>query len=276
MSTHQRNPWRLILSPPASGAENMALDDAVLQAVSTGASPPTLRLYAWDPPCLSIGYAQPIGDVDLQKLEALGWDLVRRPTGGRAILHTDELTYAVISPEHHPDLSGGVLRSYQKLSAGFAAALKGLGLEVTIQPDIKLPEDQRTDPVCFQVPSAYEITAEDKKLIGSAQVRRRGGVLQHGTIPLRGDIARICQVLNYETQTDREEAQQRVREQAATITDLLGRPVDWIDVAQAIKEGFERSLGWTLVEGGLTDHELQTCDSLTTTRYRSQDWNLRI
>lgn len=276
MSHNPTHDWRLIISPPASGAENMALDEAILESVCNGNSPPTLRLYAWDPPCLSIGYAQPIEDVDQQRLQTLGWDLVRRPTGGRAILHTDELTYAIIAPERHPDLTGGVLRSYKKLSAGFAASLKQLGLDVTVQPDLKVPEERRTDPVCFQIPSAYEITVENKKLIGSAQVRRRGGVLQHGTIPLRGDITRICQALQYETQIDREKAMQHVREQAATVEELLSKPVDWLEAAHAFKEGFMLSLGWTFFEGDLEETEIQMCHSLKVSRYRTKEWTARI
>ncbi|HEX9617401.1 MAG TPA: hypothetical protein VGA03_08280, partial [Anaerolineales bacterium] len=108
--------WRLIHTPPAPGAWNMAVDEAILEAVGRGQADPTLRLYAWSPPCLSLGYAQPSSDVDLPQLHALGWDLVRRPTGGRAILHTDELTYAVIAPLSEPRLAGSVLESYQSLS----------------------------------------------------------------------------------------------------------------------------------------------------------------
>jgi lipoate-protein ligase A len=97
-----KDSWRLLVTPPARGAWNMAVDEAILEAVGRGASLPTLRLYAWEPACLSLGYAQPIGDVDQPRLRARGWDLVRRPTGGRAVLHTDELTYSVIAPPGEP------------------------------------------------------------------------------------------------------------------------------------------------------------------------------
>ena len=104
-----KEPWRLLITPPAHGAWNMAVDEAILEEVSRGNSLPTLRLYAWEPPCLSIGYAQPISNVDLVRLRAYDWELVRRPTGGRAVLHTDELTYSVIAPSKEPLVAGTLL-----------------------------------------------------------------------------------------------------------------------------------------------------------------------
>jgi lipoate-protein ligase A len=106
----------------------MAADEAILETAARGQSNPALRLYAWSPPCLSLGYAQPISDVDLDQLSSLGWDLVRRPTGGRAILHTDELTYSVIAPLSEPRVSGSVLDSYQTLSQALLRALWQLGV----------------------------------------------------------------------------------------------------------------------------------------------------
>jgi lipoate-protein ligase A len=93
----------------------MAVDEAILESVAVGTSPATLRLYDWSPACLSLGYAQDAEDVDLERLRARGWDLVRRPTGGRAILHADEITYAVIGPASDPRFAGGILDSYRRL-----------------------------------------------------------------------------------------------------------------------------------------------------------------
>jgi len=105
----------------------MAIDEAILCAVAAGLAPPTLRLYAWAPPCLSLGRAQPLADVDLEALRAAGFDLVRRPTGGKAILHADELTYSVIAPESEPRVAGGVIESYRRLSRGLVCALEESG-----------------------------------------------------------------------------------------------------------------------------------------------------
>src|SRR6476659_8951378 len=109
---YPRAAWRLVLSLPSDGPLNMAVDEAILLAVAEGSSPPTLRFFDWTPPCLSLGYSQPAAEVDFGRLARLGYSLVRRPTGGRAILHTDELTYSVIAPMEEPRVRGGVMESY--------------------------------------------------------------------------------------------------------------------------------------------------------------------
>src|SRR5690606_33208550 len=115
---------------PAIGAYNMAVDEAILQSVTGRQSPPTLRLYAWNPPCLSIGYGQKAADVDMSRLAARGWGLVRRSTGGRAILHSDELTYSLSLPGDDELAVGSVIESYRRISAALVAGLSRLGLQV--------------------------------------------------------------------------------------------------------------------------------------------------
>jgi lipoate-protein ligase A len=261
--------WRLIQTPSASGAENMALDQAIVEAVARSDSPPTLRLYAWDPPCLSLGHAQSLDDVDLERLTALGWDLVRRPTGGRSILHTDELTYSVAAPAAHPDLAGTVLGSYRTISRGLTAGLERLGLEPEVQPEIRLTEEERANPICFEVPSSYEITVRGRKLVGSAQVRRQGGVLQHGSLPLTGDIGRICDVLRFESEAVRSSGRRGLIERAATVQELLGRRVRWEEAASAMVAGFAVALGWKLVPGEATAAEQERAAQLRHERFQS-------
>jgi lipoate-protein ligase A len=275
MKSDNTHAWRLIVSEPMRGAKNMAVDEAILDAVSAGTAPPTLRLYAWEPPCLSIGYAQPTEDVDLSRVEEKGWELVRRPTGGRAILHTDELTYSIAAQIGNPHMKGGVLDSYRHLSKGLAAALGLLKLEVTIHPARQIPQDLRDDPVCFQVPSAYEITVQGKKLIGSAQVRKRQGVLQHGSFPLSGDIARICEVLKFENDAVRSEASEGVRERATTAASLLGSSVTWQDAAHALEDGFHSALGIRFKRAELSDAERAKAADLVETRYGNPHWTSR-
>ena len=101
----------------------MAVDEAIQQTVAAEVAPPTLRFYAWEPPCLSLGRAQRVSDVDREALQAAGFGLVRRPTGGRAILHTDELTYSLDAPAAHPLLAGTIVESYRRLSTGLALSL---------------------------------------------------------------------------------------------------------------------------------------------------------
>lgn len=245
-------------------------------SVAEGETPPTLRLYAWDPPCLSIGYAQPVADVDQKMLHNFGWDLIRRPTGGRAILHTDELTYAVVASKTDAHVSGGVLESYHRISRGLVAALTLLGLSVEVQPDVPVPEGQRSNPVCFQVPSAYEITVGGRKLIGSAQVRRRGGVLQHGSLPLRGDITRICQVLSFKDEPARSQASQFLRDRAGTVEELLGTSTTWGHVAEALIQGFSEALDIDLELGSPSESELVQAKRLASSCYADPKWTERV
>ncbi len=267
------NRWRLILSSPAAGAENMALDEAILESVASAKSPPTLRLYAWTPACLSLGHAQSIDSVDLYGLHDLGWDLVRRPTGGRAILHTDELTYSVAGTAADPLLAGGVLSSYQRLSAGLLHGLRllGLGAELRSSPS-PAPPANGSSPICFEVPSPFELTWAGRKLLGSAQLRRSGAVLQHGSLPLEGDLGRICSVLHL---SDREAARRSVRLAAATLEQALGRRTSWERVAEAIADGFREALQLDLIEGSPTEAELERSEQLSAERYVLVDGTAR-
>jgi len=275
MSSIDKSMWRLILSPPADGATNMAIDEAMLESVSEGSMPSTLRLYAWDPACLSLGYAQASSEVDAERLTAHGWTIVRRPTGGRAILHIDELTYAIAAPTSDLRVEGGVLASYRRLSAGLLAGLRQLGLTPEVRDAEPVGDDERADPVCFEVPSAYEITVDGRKLVGSAQLRRQGGVLQHGSLPLTGDIGRICMVLDFADEATRHRRIERLRTRAATAAGLLGRPVAWAEAARAIQAGFSEALGLKFDQRDLSQDEARRADRLRQDRYAHPDWTRR-
>ncbi len=269
--------WRLILTPPARGAWNMALDEAILEAVGRGEALPTLRLFAWQPPCLSLGYAQPFADISRPALLSLGWDLTRRPTGGRAILHTDELTYSVIAPLHEPRVAGSILESYRRLSQALVRSLQLLGLPARADERYDLPPG--SDPkgaICFEVPSNYEITANNKKLIGSAQARRRDGVLQHGSLPLWGDLTRITWALTFPDENARQEAAGRLLQRAATAESILGRRISWKQAADAFQRGFSEALDIEFAEMPPSPGELTRAEELAQTRYGHPDWVERI
>jgi lipoate-protein ligase A len=271
---HQQ--WRLIITPPARGAWNMAVDESLLDAAGQGLALPCLRLYRWQPPCLSIGYAQPSNDVDQYQLSIFGWDWVRRPTGGRAILHTDELTYSVVASLSEPRVSGGVLESYQRLSKALLAALHSLGLPAEAHPMPQSGSNQANAPVCFEIPSNYEIVIAGKKLIGSAQARRKDGVLQHGTLPLWGDLARITDVLVYSDDRARKDAADRLLSHATTVESVLGFRVSWEAAAHALTEGFQSELDLQLVQDELSAQEIKRADQLMQEKYNHPSWLERI
>lgn len=283
MKSFEMTTWRYLITPPARGEWNMAIDEAILQSLGDEGMVPTLRLYAWHKPCLSIGYAQPASDVDPARLAQLGWGIVRRPTGGRAILHTDELTYSVISPQEEPRLAGSVLESYQVLSSALLEALHQLSIPAeTKNPVINHQDNPEPDsqimngPVCFEVPSSYEIVANGKKILGSAQARRREGVLQHGSLPLFGDLTRIVQVLSFPDETQRAAAAARILERATTVEMIIRRRLDWQTVSQAFIQAFQRILNLDLQPGDLTRKELVRAEQLIIEKYSNPEWNNRI
>lgn len=255
----------------------MAVDETLLETVSNGDTLPVLRLYGWDPPSLSLGYGQRYSDVDEFRLREHGWDVVRRPTGGRAILHTDELTYAVAAPAAHPLMNGGILPSYRQIST---ALLKGLlALEVPVRHESKYPLPAGSESggaVCFEVPSNWEITVAGKKLVGSAQVRRKNGVLQHGSIPLHGDLTRIVEALYFENDTGRSRAARRLNRQAMTVEAAIGRTISWDVCAASIKSAFMDVFGIQFEESALSEGEKARAAVLKQEKYGNPDWTRRL
>jgi lipoate-protein ligase A len=263
----------------------MAVDEAILEHIGRGDSLPTLRLYAWDPACLSLGQAQPFADVDRLRLEARGWEAVRRLTGGRAILHTDELTYSVIGSADEPVLAGSVLESYNRLAQALLFAVKDLGLPVEMKELVGHASREASakgggltyaNPVCFEVPSAYEITVGGKKLIGSAQARRKEGVLQHGSLPLTGDLTRICQALVFRDELARDNAARRLLDRATTVESALGRAVSWETAAQAFMRAFETQLELCFEKGELSESESRRAQELVREKYAHPAWMERV
>ena len=267
--------WRLIITSAARGAWNMAVDEAILEHIIRGESLPTLRLYAWDPACLSLGHSQQFTDVDTARLKERGWEVVRRATGGRAILHTDELTYSVIGTSEEPLLAGGVLESYNRIAQALLFAVKKLGLAVELKEG-KNNESTAPNPVCFEVPSTYEITVGGRKLIGSAQARKKEGVLQHGSLPLTGDLTRICQALVFESESARENAAQRLLSRATTVESALGQAVVWETAAESFIHAFESQLGLCLEQGELSQSESGRAEELVKEKYDHPSWTERV
>ncbi len=255
----------------------MALDEAIMEAVTAGSQLPTLRLYAWEPACLSLGHAQPVTDVDLPALEQRGWQLVRRPTGGRAILHTNELTYSVCAHQENPLMTGGILESYRRISLALTRGLEKLEIRANADTRYGLPEGARPNAaVCFEVPSNYEITASGKKLIGSAQARRSLGVLQHGSLPLFGDLTRITEVLKFETPGERNATARRLLDHATTVESILGVAPTWENAAESLQQAFQEQIQVELVENQPSGAEIERAHCLEIEKYANPAWTNRI
>lgn len=241
--------WRWIVTPPADGATNMAVDVALALAVRRGA-PPTVRLYGWAPPCLSLGRHQLAADIDRAALADAGVDLVRRPTGGAAVLHDDELTYAVALPAR---ALGGPRAAYRAVHAALAAGLRRLGVAAQLRD---AGDAVRPQGACFAQTAPGEIVVAGRKLVGSAQAYLRGVLLQHGSLPL-APSPRAARVFG-------------AAPPAASLAELLGRRPAWDEVAAALRAGFEEVLSIRLEAASLSAAEAAAAARLRT-RFRDVD-----
>ena len=262
----------------------MAVDEAMMQAVSDGAAP-TLRLYGWRPAAVSLGYFQsPDEGIDREQVMARGYGLVRRPTGGRAILHDDEVTYSVAIRESEVPHGHSVMQSYRYISRGVEAGLQRLGVGAQLVdkrpgPVGKRPGQQGAEAeakaadlptVCFAKASRCDMVVDGRKIVGSAQVRRNGVILQHGSVPMTIDLAAHAAVMP--GVAGKPEALDAA---ACGVSDSIGREVSFEELAEAIVEGFREALGVELSEGGLTDGERSAVEARCRDKYGSDEGNLR-
>jgi lipoate-protein ligase A len=263
--------WRLINTGVSDGAANMAIDEAIMQSVAENRSPPTLRFYGWDPPCVSVGYSQSVRkEIDLDRCRKRGFTWVRRPTGGRAILHIDELTYSVVAPQGEARVAGDIITSYRRLSLGLVEGLRTLHGGVVQADRMETGSGLEKSAACFDVPSHYEVTAYGRKLVGSAQVRRNGVVLQHGALPLEGDVSRLVDVLAL-PEPDRAALRGKLLERAIALDEVVGRVVPFDEAAEALTRGFGRALNLGFTPGELTQFEREAAEGLMS-RYTGDEW----
>ena len=221
--------WELLLNPTgASGASNMATDAGLL-ALAERSGRAFVRLYRFDPPCLSFGRNEPATGYDRAAIARLGVDVVRRPTGGRVVWHEHEVTYAVAAPIA---AFGGLRLAYGTIHAWLAAALRRLGLAATLAPEPALPVTRARGGACFAAPAGGEVLVDGRKVVGSAQARRGSALLQHGSVLLAGsqELARLLS-------RDRGS-----RGGDTTLAAALGRPVSFAETAAALIEAWDAPL----------------------------------
>jgi lipoyl(octanoyl) transferase len=295
--------WRLLTTSAATGAENMALDEALLDSVIAGAAP-LVRFYGWQPGCLSVGTNQPLAaQIDTGWVLSQGFTLVRRPTGGRAVLHDGprELTYSLVAPVDDSRVSGGVVESYRKISSGLVLGLARLGIAARMAepPEVAAergasplaaaraeiaarrsgrPNPGHSDPagaVCFDEATDYEITVDGRKVIGSAQTRRGGVLLQQGSVLLDADLERWSRAFRHPSEDARLRAQTHLTLRMAGLNDFAPAPLDAAAVAEALAAGFAEALGVTLAPDDLTADERRRWAELTGAKYATDAWTLR-
>jgi lipoate-protein ligase A len=259
--------FRLLRDAPRHGQENMAIDEALLETVGDGRSPPTLRLYGFAPPTLSLGRFQKARElIDLRLLAQDRLTLVRRPTGGQAVLHDRELTYGVVLTREQ--LEPFSKREIYRFIAGLLlAGLEAIGIRGRSSA---ARQGSAQNPDCFRATGQYEIADQrDRKLIGSAQMVSRRAALQHGAIPRDGSYRRISRYL---LNSGEEE-----HGLPASLDEELGREVGFAEAQEAFARGATlalRKLGTELEPGELTSAELARSAELLAEKYSRDEWNL--
>lgn len=260
--------WRLILTEPACGALNMALDQALLEAAAGDRFPVTLRFYRWEPAALSIGRFQPLKDVDLDACAAENIEVVRRPTGGKSILHLDDFTYSITVPQGFP-LPESVVEAYRLICSGILLALQHLGLAAVLQS--RASEDYRAaGGACFAAATQADLEYGGRKLCGSAQVRRGGAVLQHGSIMLEDHCDLLFRLLRFDSEEERKLRRERYRLRCIALSQT-GKPRSWTDIADAFLTGFRETFGADIPQGELSAWEQDRWHMLAGA-YASSPW----
>jgi lipoate-protein ligase A len=274
MSGQSRRQWRLLDTGPADGFTNMAMDEAILEMHAAKGGLSTLRFYTWSPPALSLGYGQPIAsDIDLTHCQARGIDVVRRPTGGRAVLHDHEVTYSVVTRADDPRVICGVLASYLTISQALIRGLSYLGISAELLPlrrGAPLPSDAAS-PVCFATPSSYEVAVAGRKIIGSAQRRAHDVIMQHGSIPISHDLAKVRAVFSSSPRGSRS-AHGQLEACMISLQEAGGRAYTYTEVVAALTRGMAETWQVDLLPGQLTAAETELTAHLHDTKYRSEAW----
>lgn len=260
--------WRLVCHGPGDGAWNMAVDEAVAAAVGRGECPPTLRLYRWRRPTLSLGCLQAAAaGIDLEACRRLAIPLVRRPTGGRAVLHDQELTYSIAVPVSAWGGARTVPDRFRRIAEALMAGLRRLGVEARLAAPASPADGGSTSRgACFLVRRMPAIVCGGRKLIGSAERRWDRTVLQHGSLLLDFDAGLHREVFP---------GWQAPERHVTWLGALLGRIPPFAELADALSQGWAEALGARCESGALAPTEAQAAAALVAERYGTLAWTLR-
>lgn len=260
--------WRWIAYGPADGATQMATDRAVFES-ARDLGLPTMRVYGWRPYCISLGYHQDAGSLDLERCARDGIDVVRRPTGGRAVFHAEELTYSIVFPKDSPYVSGGIGELYRRVSEGLAAGIRGIGIPAVLEKrglDLKAHYGTRESVSCFSAAARHEILVDGKKLVGSAQRRTEWGVLQHGSILLGGAHLRLPEYLRGYGSEEIQRLRSIMAGKTTTAAEHGSADAGVPALAASIRAAMEEAFSMEFEEQDLTSEE----------RQRAKHWKTRV
>ena len=274
----EKETWRFIDSGNGSPSFNMALDEALMEWNSQGKFPPIIRFYGWNPTTLSIGFFQKAEkEIDIEAVHNQGIGFVRRPTGGRAVLHEHELTYSVIVSESHPAMPKTVAQAYRVISEGILKGFHNLGLDAYFAvPQTEADREALKSPhspVCFDTPSWYELVVEGRKVAGSAQTRQKGVILQHGSILIDVDEDKLFSLFKYPNERVKARVQKSFKNKAVAINEISSHRVTLDETKHAFKAGFEEGLNINLEPYQLTKDEMDHVMEIAKSRYENDEWN---
>ncbi len=256
------NNWAWYDTGPADGAWNMAADQYFAEHMAAGELP-VMRIYTWRPWCISLGYHQSTACIDLDKCKAKRIDVVRRRTGGRAVFHAQELTYSVILPKDHR-FAVSVTDTYRRISTGLARGLQLSGIPASFEKrmiDLKAHYEKKISASCFSAAALHEIVIDGRKLVGSAQRRLPGAVLQHGSILIGTAHLELFDYLAGLRNDEKEAMAAVTTEKTTTIESFLNRSVSPAALGNALKKGVEESLNITFQNRELTEKEAGMIES---------------
>jgi len=249
--------WRLLITEKNSAYRNMAMDRAELVSISKGNTPPTVRFFTWKPRAISIGYFQSLEDeVNLDACKSLGVDYVRRITGGGAVFHDKELTYSIVIPESHSQVSKNIMESYGRICGAIIKGLKQLEIDSSYIP-------------------INDIIADGKKISGNAQTRKAKTVLQHGTILMDVDVEEMFSLLLVPNEKIRDKMISDVKQRVTSIKHILGKDISFNQIADAMRIGFEEEFNIELNKGILTDEEIELTNKFEKEFFSTKEWNHR-
>jgi lipoate---protein ligase len=233
----------------------MAVDEAVLESVSSGSQRPTLRLYGWLPRCVTIGCFQSLHEeVDVRACQRSGYDVVRRATGGGAVFHDKEITYSFIIREEDGLIAKDILQSYEQISQGVIAAVKTLGLDAKFVP-------------------LNDLIVNDKKFSGNAQTRKKKTILQHGTVLLCVNVPKMFSLLKVSDEKIRGKLITNVEERVTALDRQIGREISFHEMQRLLIDGFSDALKIELVPGELSLMERNRANKIMRDKYAHDEWN---
>ncbi len=295
MTSVRARALRLIPYGVFDAVTNMAIDEALLELHLQGKAPATLRFYGWEPPAVSFGYSQKVSPRTVEKVRAAGYDAVRRPTGGRAVLHEGELTYCFVGAgpkqdgiDFRPDaeiagaapsywleqgspyegfLPGSINQAYKEICDALIYGLRELGVAASLGRSNSAYKDYED---CFQATTQADLQFDGKKIVGSAQLRRRHGVLQHGSIMINQSQTKLSEIFGVAEREKAEEPQTETIDRHCNLIDVLAGGYDRTSLEEAIGRGFTRKFDCHFAVYELTDEEMEFVEELKKDKNRYQ------